>query len=891
MIQWFRRLVIQLWLPVVVFTLLLLVIIGIYLPGKQKEALTQFNQFALNDLVKTLTVSVETSLEEDNYQLLTRSISRITADEKISFAAIVINDNNQSEVLVSYPDSIPHSMVLAPDPIYMIARDTFALTNISGYVVIASNNATLNKEIREIQTPIYFFLSILFVLSIILYYIVASRITKPIVDSAEAAKRLAVKDYQAAMPESNGLIEIEQLTGSLKKLRESLISQRDENQRLQNNMASEIKRQTIELSQAVANLERSQQITESVINTALDAVITADDEGRVIKWNRSASEIFGYTPEEAIGNLLTDLIIPSQMADLHTNGMNHYKQTGEGPVLNKKVEIIAVTKAGKQIDVELYITPIKIGAITIFSSFIRDITEDKRIKQSLEEQRVLLNRTLNSIPIDIYLKNRNNAFVFANKSFLTRINKTEEECLYKQNKDLFEGEVLETLDKEDTIAWSDPQLDIKELVRATNEGESTYIVGRNIIDIYFGNDLKTQFLLSFAIDISKTKEAEKQLRKALKAKDEFLSTMSHEIRTPLHSIIGLSELIHERIKTPEHQEMLQSILYSSKHLVGLINDILDFSKITAGKLSLLNKPVNINQLLHQVTKQFTSAADQKGVTMVLQSHTLDRYVITDEMRLSQVLNNLLSNAIKFTNKGTVSLVVTPEKVYDNAIDLKFAVVDTGKGIAAEKLESILEPFSQENNSISREYGGTGLGLSIVKSLLQLMDGELQIESTLKKGSTFSFTLHFVLGSSIIAQKAREMKMEQERIPLRILYVEDMIPNQFLMKKMVMPWGVDLKVATTASEALTISNQHQFDLILMDIQMPGVDGIEAFHMIRRDSTRNANTPVIAFTANAETSDIKRYNNIGFFDVLTKPIAAKALNNYLIHFIETNESITK
>lgn len=883
--DWWNRLVVQFWIPLVLSTFLVVGIIALYLPQRQGDALVKFNQEALQELTKSLALSVQIALERDDYTGVQRTIAYVAGSNTLTFSAIILMEEDSTFVLAKFPETTPDSVIFSNNQEFLLERQYFESDFLQGYVVLGSDNTYINEELFSINRSIYGFLFFIFLLGMTLNFALARRFSRPILTATGVAKELALQNYDVFVPIKTEVTELKELGLSLDSLRRSIKEKSEENEKLTATMQTEIERQTKQLSEALSDLEQNQLITDNVINTALDAVITANANGEVIRWNRAATSIFGFSEDEAMGKLLTDLIIPSEMKPLHNKGMAHYHATGHGPVLNQQIEVTAKTKEGKIIDIELFITPIKVGDTVIFSSFLRDISESKRLRKLAEEQRTLLDNILNALPMDIYLKNQEERFVFVNDSFITSSGIDREDAFLKKNQDLFVGEVLDTLEKEDAEAWQKGGRIIKERVRYHTSGHQYFLVGREVITIKHEDKNITKYLMSFALDITNTKDAENKLREALKAKDDFLSTMSHEIRTPLHSILGLSDVLLKQNLVDEHKEMLSSVTHSAQHLMGLISDILDFSKISSGKLELNPVAVDLRNLINHNFKQFERQASSKNISLtVAVPSTLKHHVIVDDIRLTQILNNLLSNALKFTLKGGIQLVLKELDRHDEKVALEFSVIDTGKGIHPDKVDLVQEAFIQENSSISREFGGTGLGLSIVNSLLRLMDSHLSIESILGKGSQFSFVLHLPLGRATDLEIKASEPSVQEKLSLHILYVEDTIPNQFLMRQMVKPWGVKLAVVSSANEALEISHQDRFDLILMDIQMPIIDGIQAFGMIRRDSLLNQETPIVAFTANAETGDINRYLEIGFQSVITKPIAPKKLFEFLKKFTD-------
>ena len=392
---------------------------------------------------------------------------------------------------------------------------------------------------------------------------------------------------------------------------------------------------------------------------------------------------------------------------------------------------------------------------------------------------------------------------------------------------------------------------------------------------------------------SKIVQRTEELEQALQAKDEFLSTMSHEIRTPLHALIAIGDMLKANEDHGKREELVHSLNTSSKQLLALINDILDFSKISAGKLDLHLEPVPMQAFFDELVAPFKvmSNADVEFVTVWPEGFS-ETTVMVDGMRLSQILHNLLSNAFKFTETGEVVLAVRlREGQRAHEVRLEVQVLDTGVGIERHNLDLILNAFTQENSSISRKFGGTGLGLSIVNRLLTVMGSQLQIESTVGEGSMFGFELTLEKA----AHPQPSALSEASEIPttlggLRLLYVEDMAPNRFVMKAMVKPWDVTLDMAESGIEALKLVHDNTYDLLLMDIQMPDMDGVETLAQIRAQQGASWDIPVVAFTAHAQDLDVAKYKAEGFTDVLTKPVGPEALRTFLHQFV-VNKSVGK
>ncbi len=373
------------------------------------------------------------------------------------------------------------------------------------------------------------------------------------------------------------------------------------------------------------------------------------------------------------------------------------------------------------------------------------------------------------------------------------------------------------------------------------------------------------------------KNAHSKALHASKAKSQFLANMSHEIRTPINGVIGMLSLLETTPLTTEQAEQVHLAMRSAELLLGLVNDILDFSKIEAGKMSLDMTPVDLNDLLTTMRSIFQHLAENKKLALI---QTIDPaisgWVKADPLRLRQVLNNLVSNAIKFTDVGQVTLNV---HLLDNH-RIRFEVRDSGIGISEEAQERLFQSFSQADNSTSRKYGGTGLGLMISKELITLMNGTLWLESTLGQGSCFYFELPYIPCEA-------PNNPTQARCPFtnyadrRVLLVEDNTVNQKLALKLLEKFNIEAALAENGEEAIHLLESETYDLILMDCQMPIMDGFTATRIIRQ---RDILTPIAALTANASEDDRKACLACGMNDYLAKPYNAEKLSELLQRWLK-------
>ena len=367
--------------------------------------------------------------------------------------------------------------------------------------------------------------------------------------------------------------------------------------------------------------------------------------------------------------------------------------------------------------------------------------------------------------------------------------------------------------------------------------------------------------------------AKEEAEKANKAKAQFLSTVTHELRTPLYAVTGLTDLLLEQNPNQEQAEHLRSLRFSGDYLLNFINDILDVNKMEANKIEIERIPFNLTKLARNVLVTLKKSADDNGSVLHLKMEDdAPKFVHGDSLRISQVLINLVSNAIKFTKHGNVYLIIKKLSQHGDRVKLFFEVKDTGIGIAYDKQEIIFESFSQGSVQINRKYGGTGLGLTIVKNLLQLMESQIQLKSEPGKGTSFFFELEFDIADQSEVEKLDAFSTDtSDYIDIlkdkTVLLVEDVKINQLITKKTLAKKNINCIAVDNGTDAVQKAKDEAFDLILMDLHMPGISGIDATKAIR---AFDQEIPIIALTA--ITIDEERqedFDNAGFNDTLTKP----------------------
>jgi len=363
---------------------------------------------------------------------------------------------------------------------------------------------------------------------------------------------------------------------------------------------------------------------------------------------------------------------------------------------------------------------------------------------------------------------------------------------------------------------------------------------------------------------------------AAKATTEFLSTMSHEIRTPMNAVIGLSHLLMHDAK-PEQIDNLKTLKFASENLFSLINDVLDLNKIDAGKIDFEQTDFNFDTLLDGIEHSFAINAKKNNTQFIIEkSADVPHSLNGDPTRLIQVLTNLVSNALKFTKDGLVVLKINALSKDSKKVQLQFEVNDTGIGIPADKLKSIFEPFKQAEMTTTRKFGGTGLGLSIIQKLLKLQNSDIQVESTPGKGTTFSFQLTFGTNKTAAIQPIFPAPATKDDLKgLRVLLVEDTDLNVIVATQFLTKWGVIIDLAENGKIAVQKAKRQPFDLILMDLQMPVMNGFEATKAIRQLGGRHAKIPIVALTASAELAVRREALEHDMNDYIAKPFKPKEL----------------
>ncbi len=602
-----------------------------------------------------------------------------------------------------------------------------------------------------------------------------------------------------------------------------------------------------------------------------DIILFINEEGAIFDANEAAIKAYGYTYDE---------LIHLNICDIRKSRDDTRMQMEEAKTRGIYFEAYHYRKDGTSFPVEVSSQSTMIGNDIILLSIVRDISERKQaevlLHESEERYRSLFMNMHGGFAYHKAVLDENGQvcdleYLIVNEAYkkmflaekgnvegrLYREVFPEDEDLFSRNRDKYDA----VIKKRNSVYVDEQYFELfgKWYSLAMYSPEEGYLA-LVISDI---DDKKR-------VEIE-LKRAKDQAELANKAKSEFLANMSHEIRTPINGMVGMIDITLLTELNQEQKDNLTTAKSCAKSLLNIINDILDFSKMEAGKLSIRKIDFNIKELLEEVTKVHLVRANNKDLELYYTcSSNISPYLVGDPDRLQQILNNLINNAIKFTDAGEVSIDVRKIKNLDKGMELQFSVKDTGIGIPKDSMNVLFKSFSQVDGSNTRKYGGTGLGLVISKQLVELMGGRIWVESEKEVGSTFYFAIPYNFGKKQTEHIVQDTMMQSAK-NLNILLVEDDQVNQLVLSQMLHIKGYNIHVANNGEEAINKFSCSEYDLILMDIQMPVMDGAEAIRQIReRERYQSKSTPIIVITAYALKGDREKYLSMGIDDYISKPI---------------------
>jgi PAS domain S-box-containing protein len=628
--------------------------------------------------------------------------------------------------------------------------------------------------------------------------------------------------------------------------------------------------------------EKDLEILSFAARKTSTGMLIRDKDGIILWMNGAMERIVGYTLEEMKGKIFGDKL--------------------SGPDTDLKVldEAVNAVKENRPYEVELKIyrkdkTPL--WASVSNNPLINDAGEVERQvgvfvdidkRKQAEEQLKLLSLVASSTTSGVVINDREGKVEWINTAFEKITGYNIDDVKAKHLGDTLKGELTDVaiIERARRLSRNKQSFEV-DLLAYRKDGQLLWISVIN--SVILGNNGEVDKYIEVIIDITAKKRVEMELiaakEEALqlnRAKDIFMSVMSHEIRTPLNAVIGMSHLLINDNPLESQKENLGILKFSAENLMTLINDVLDFTKIETGNVELEKANVNLREMVQRVTSSMQYRASEKNIYLKQSvEDAIPEFVIGDSARLVQVLLNLVSNALKFTDTGGVIIDLKVLEEKNNSIRIRFAVTDTGIGIANNKINTIFESFKQAEADTTRKYGGTGLGLAISKRLIELHDSRINVDSVLDQGSTFWFTITFNKSDNNSVSNDNKMEIG---LRLSVLVVDDNQINRILVNKVLQKWGTIVDFAENGKEAVDkILANKEYDVVLMDVHMPIMGGLEATQILRaHPETYFQQLPIVALTASMLSSEVNQMTSAGMNDFILKPFDPKTLYEKLARY---------
>ncbi|MCX7839586.1 MAG: response regulator [Anaerolineae bacterium] len=646
----------------------------------------------------------------------------------------------------------------------------------------------------------------------------------------------------------------------------------------------ELTRLNRQLQQDIAERRRVEQaltqernLLRTLIDSLPDLIYVKDRASRYVLSNAAHAAFLGLSsPDQVVGKSVFDLF-PADQARQFRADDERVMQSGQ-PMLNREERAIDRV-SGTLIWNLTTKVPLRdeSGKVIGLLGIARNITARKQMEEEVERRKQFFESLFMNSPVAIVTLDTAHWITACNPAF---------EALFGYTADEVIGRELDEL-----IVPREEYERASQYTSSVMGGAIIHSTGKrrrkdgSLVDVeIFGVPVMVSGqqigALGMYHDITELVYAREQAEAADRAKSAFLAAMSHEIRTPLNGVIGMTSLLSDTPLTPQQRQFVETIRFSGENLLNIINDILDFSKIEAGRMELETTDFDLRQVVENVGALFAERASQKGLELIV---SIDPSVPTalrgDPFRLSQVLTNLVNNAVKFTERGEITVTVQQIGLDDGRVRLRFAVKDTGIGIAPEQQARLFKPFSQADLSTTRKYGGTGLGLAISRRLVEMMGGHIALTSRLGEGSTFEFIIPLELGS---AEALQQSLVAANLKGARVLIVDDNATNRAVLYHQVIAWGMLPQSASNAREALDkmrAAINQPFDVVLLDMEMPEMDGLALARIIRSDPALRA-TKLILLTSVGRLGGEVNFQQLGLDGVLVKPVRQSELYNCLI-----------
>ncbi|MDD1794674.1 PAS domain S-box protein [Enterovibrio sp. ZSDZ42] len=734
----------------------------------------------------------------------------------------------------------------------------------SGWVVIGydDNSASTSEELAE-HMLVWGIIAV-GVLSIATIYIMMLGVTKPLrqLQSVNSPSRHTSRlklffqdDIEATVQMVNAMRN--KLDNSYNQLNDSLKHQKH----------------------SYSEARQIEEKNAAIYNASHDAIIVANDNDIIIEFSPVAEQIFGWERHEVVGKAMADTIVPARLREAHIKGMRHFLSTGEGPVLNQRIELTAIRRSGREFPIEISISPAKTAQGHIFVSYIRDITQQLKDQTELK----IAAHAFESSEA-MFISDNHGHIIQTNPAFTHVTGFSDIEV---------QGEKPRSLTTNPQDAAFHKDIWRKLLASGYWQGELNFRhkEGRSIpvrisITAVKDESEKLTHYVAHFFDLTEQKnteqiilESQQSAESANKAKSQFLAAMSHEIRTPMNGVLGVLGLLKETPLTDQQQKLVKTARESGELLLAIINDILDFSKMEAGKLSLEKHPFDMYDLFNQTVDIMRPQAQKKNLRLTAKiSDNVPKFLNGDGDRIRQLLLNLLSNAVKYTKKGSVTVSLTSNHQSSRYHQLQIDVVDTGVGIDNSHIPILFNEFTMAEDSYNRGHEGSGLGLAICKQIVNLMDGEISVVSEVGKGSVFSVVIDVDTASqddSIVHTPEPSATHVDIATDIRILMAEDNPANQVVLRTMLEFSGLSVDIVSNGQEAVEAVSSIPYDIVLMDISMPEMDGMEATRRIRALDSDARNVVIVALTAHAIRGDKENFMAVGMDDFVSKPFTRQSI----------------
>jgi len=662
-------------------------------------------------------------------------------------------------------------------------------------------------------------------------------------------------------------------------------------------------------------LKESDNRMSVLINNLKTAILFENEQQKVVLANRTFCDMF-HIP-----------LFPNSLVGMdNSHAAEKYKGLFEKPnayaarvkeLLERKTTVLAEELCfvdGRIIErdyIPVVANDVYKGHLWMYNDVTAEKKHEKSIRIQVEKYRnIIANMNLGLMEVD-----QEDRIVSVNEIFCDISGYRQDELIGKKALEILLSDDNEQIIEKKTKLRKHGFLDVFQIPIKNRRGEERWWLmsdapshdedGNLIGSIGIHMDISEQKKMENELSIAKQKAEESS-----RAKETFLANMSHEIRTPMTGILGIANLLSKTDLSDQQKKFTKLISESANNLLTIVNDVLDIEKIAAGKLDLEVIPFRLEDKVFTTLQSFQFKAEDKSINLLLKNALPhDLIVIGDPFRLGQILNNLLSNALKFTQEGEISINMDCKKDMGNNIVIEFQVQDTGIGIKPERLADIFHPFVQASTDTSRKYGGTGLGLTICKNLVEMQGGKIAVNSRVNDGTVFSFYIPYEKGTDEMLPEENIDDLDFKDLEsIKILVAEDVELNQFLIRHILGSWGCEITIVNNGREAVEAVERYSYDLILMDIQMPEMDGITATKIIRSLNKSNdrslitkkirtlnakdrSTIPIIALTANALKGDGQRYLDIGMNGYITKPYTEEKLFQVITQIVKTNDNLKR